>query len=265
MDWRFLVRRTDFVWENEYELDEAEVVLLGVPFDSTTTGLPGTRLGPDRIREEFRNWASTYDPELGSLDDVKLVDIGNVDVVYGDPKATLDRTYEVVKGIIEENPKIKLITLGGEHSITFPIVKAMLDSKRKFDYLCFDAHWDLLDSYLGLKESHASVNRRISEVLGLNRMEIKGPRIGEKEEWDLAKKLGKAKDPVYLSVDLDVLDNIPVGTPVPGGWDFNKLWGEIKNRKIVSADIVEYDPMLGTNSTPSELLRRLILKMSLHL
>ncbi len=258
-DWRFLVRRTSFLWENEYDLEEAGVAILGVPFDSTTTGLPGTRLGPNRIREEFRNWASTYDPNLGSLDDVKLYDVGNVDVVYGDPVETLNRAYSVVKGILEENPGVKIITLGGEHSITQSVVKGLVDSGKKFDYLCFDAHWDLLDSYQGLKESHASVNRRISEIIGFSRMEILGPRVGEKEEWELAKKLGKAKDPVYISVDLDVLDNVPVGTPVPGGWDFNTLWENIKKRKVVSADIVEYNPMLGTSPIPSELLRRLLM------
>ncbi len=259
MNWRFLVRRTSIIWEGLGSLESAEKVILGVPFDSTSTGLPGSRLGPDRIREEFRTWASSYSPDLGFLDDEKVYDAGNVEAVPGDPKETHKRIYSVVSGILEENPDVKIITLGGEHSITFPIIKALVDSGRDFDYLCFDAHWDLLDSFLGLRESHASVNRRISEILGLERMEIIGPRTGEKEEWDLAKNLGKARDPVYISVDLDVLDGIPTGTPVPGGMSFQDLWEMIKGRDWVSADIVEYNPMLGTSPVPSELLRRLIM------
>ncbi len=259
MDWRFYLRRTNVLWENVYDLGEAEVILLGIPFDSTSTGLPGSRLGPDRIREEFRTWASSYDPELGSLDDVKLHDLGNIEVIHGNPVETHKRIYEVVKGIVGENKKARIITLGGEHSITYPIVKALVDSGKEFNYLCFDAHWDLLDSYQGLKESHASVNRRILEVLGKERIEVNGVRTGEEEEWKIGKSLGRVKDPVYLSIDVDVLENIPTGTPVPGGWSFQDLWDSIKTRKWIAADIVEYNPMLGTSPIPSELLRRLLL------
>ncbi len=259
MTWKFLTRQTSLIWENIYELDEAKLVVLGVPLDSSVTGLPGTRLGPDRIREEFRLWASGYHPEMGNLEDARVYDVGNVEIVPGDMRASLERTYQVVKGILEENPDVKLVVLGGEHSITFPVVKALMDSGKDFDYLCFDAHWDLLENYMGLKESHASVNRRIMEILGKEKMEIKGVRISEKEEWELSNELGRAKDPVYLSIDLDVLEGVPVGTPVPGGWSFEKLWNEIKDRNWVAVDIVEYNPMLGTSPVPSELLRRFLL------
>ncbi len=261
-DWRFFVRKTSLVWENIAHLEEAEKIVLGVPFDSTSTGLPGSRLGPSRIREEFRLWASSYHPGLGELESTNVFDAGDVEVVPGDVRASLDRVYTVVSGIINENPNAKLILLGGEHSITYPVVKALRDKDKDFDYLCFDAHFDLLDSYLGLKESHASVNRRISELLGLGSMEVVGARTGEKEEWDLSKKLGKAKPPVYLSVDVDVFEGVPTGTPVPGGLGFSDVWkrieGVVKSKDWVAADIVEYNPMVGSSPIPSELLRRLL-------
>ncbi len=258
-DWRFLVRQTSLIWENTMDLSEAEKVIIGIPFDSTATGLSGAKLGPDRIREEFRLWAPSYDSSLGSLENVKVYDVGNVETIPGDPKETSRRIYSVVSGILGENPNVKIIILGGEHSITYPVVKALADSGKGFDYLCFDAHLDLLDSYLGLKESHASVNRRVSEIVGPDHMEIRGARIGEKEEWELARKLGSAKDPVYLSIDLDVLEGVPTGTPVPDGWTFTRLWNEIKDREWVAVDIVEYNPMLGVSPVPSELLRRFLL------
>ena len=259
MDWRFLVRGTSLIWENIASVEDAKKILLGVPLDSSVTGYPGSRLGPDRIREEFRWLANSYDPSLGELKPEEVYDAGNVEVIPGDMKASLERVYQVAKGLVEENPKAKLIVLGGEHSITQSVVRALLDSGKDFDYLCFDAHWDLLDSFLGLKESHASVNKRISELLGLEGMEIIGPRTGEEEEWELARKLGKARDPVYISIDLDVLEGVPVGTPVPGGMSFSELWEKIRSRKWVAADIVEYNPMLGTSPVPSELLKRFIL------
>jgi arginase family enzyme len=67
-----MLRKTNLIWENLYSIEEADVVLLGVPFDSTVSEIPGTRFGPNRIREEFQLHISNYDASLGDLDDVKL-------------------------------------------------------------------------------------------------------------------------------------------------------------------------------------------------
>lgn len=250
-----MLRKNRLVWENIYELNEAEVVLLGVPFDGTSTGLPGSRLAPSRIREDFDFFISGYEPELGDLSDVKLYDAGDVDVVHGSPEETFRSIYEAVKEI-RSKTKAPLITLGGEHSMTVPIVRALAETN-KFDYLCYDAHWDLLDEFNGYKNSHACTSRRVYELLG--NVEVRGVRAGSKEEWEFSKKLKPAKDPVYLSIDVDVMD-VPSGTPVPGGMRFRDLWEEIKKRKIVAADIVEYNPMVGHSTVPAELLKRLMLK-----
>ena len=253
-----MLRKHRLIWENIYELSEADVVLLGVPFDGTCTGLPGTRLAPSRIREDFDLFVSGHEPGLGDLDDIKLFDAGDVDVIHGSPEDTFDAIAEAVREIRDET-KAPLITLGGEHSITVPLVCA-LSEYEKFDYVCYDAHLDLMDEFNGYPNSHTCVNRRVLEELG--NVEIVGARAGNKEEWAVAKKLKKAKGKSYISIDVDVISGVPVGTPVPSGMQFRDLWKDIAKRKIVAADIVEYNPMVGQCTVPAELLKRLILKLS---
>ena len=205
-----MLRKNRLIWENIYEISEAEVVLVGVPFDGTSTGLPGSRLAPSRIREDFDLYISGYEPELGELGELKLYDAGNIEVVHGSPEKTFEEIYNTIKEIRSET-KAPLITIGGEHSITVPVVKALAETE-KFDYLAYDAHWDLLDDFNDYKDSHACSARRIYELLG--NVEVRGVRAGNKEEWEFSKKLKPAKDPVYLSIDVDVMD-VPSGTPVP--------------------------------------------------
>ena len=129
-----MLRKNRLIWENIYELNEAEVVLLGVPFDGTCTGLPGTRLAPSRIREDFDLFVAGYETGLGDLSDVKLYDAGDVDAVHGSYEMTFQRIYDAVKEIrsVTDAP---LLTIGGEHSITLPIVKALSEEKTKFSYI----------------------------------------------------------------------------------------------------------------------------------
>ena len=252
-----MLRKNRLIWENIYELSEAEVVLLGVPFDGTCTGLPGTRLAPSRIREDFDLFVSGHDPELGDLSDVKLFDAGDVDVVHGSPEDTFDRVAEAVRDIRDET-KAPIITMGGDHSITVPVVTALAEME-KFGYVCYDAHLDLMDDFNGYPNSHTCVNRRVMEVV--KDVEIVGARAGSKEEWDYAKNLKKVTGKCYVSIDCDVVGLLPVGTPVPGGMWVGDLWKDILKRKIVAADIMEYNPMVGHCTVPAELLKRLILRL----
>jgi agmatinase len=258
-----LLRRSCLIWENLYEPEEADVLLLGVPFDSTHTGIPGTRLAPNQIRLDFQSLYGYQPGGLGDLSDVRLHDFGNVEVVHGDVKATHERIREVVRGILETNSKAKLITLGGEHSITYPVVKELAKKKKGFSYTCFDAHWDLLDDYDGVKYSHTTVNRRVYEQL-LGNAEVLGVRTGEKEEYEFSKKLKAAAkgDKQYVSIDVDVMAGVPVGCPVAGGWTLDELWGKVKGREIVACDVVEYNPLVGNSIAMAELVKRLILLLS---
>jgi len=252
-----MLRKTSLIWENLYKLSEADIVVLGVPFDSTISEIPGTRFAPNSIRDDFQWHMSNFDKALGDLDDVKLHDAGNIDVLHGNVGGTQKLIFEEVRKIVAENPKAKLLVLGGEHSITYPIVRA-LSEKKQFDYLCYDAHTDLWDKYNEMKESHACVNRRVYELL--KNVEIRGYKAESKGINELAKKLKPAKNPVYLSIDVDVFSS-KVGCPVGYRYDFEKMWGEIRKKDIIAADVVEYNPMLGKDIRVAELVKRLILSL----
>ncbi|RLG21393.1 hypothetical protein DRN74_02415 [Candidatus Micrarchaeota archaeon] len=251
--------------ENIYSIEEAEVIILGVPFDSTVSEYPGTRFAPLRIREDFNISVNQYLAEMGSISDVKLYDAGNLLVSHGNPKKTLNDLQSDFRSIYKQNPEAKYIVIGGEHSISFPVFE-VINSFGDLDYLCYDAHWDLLDEAYGIKESHECVNRRIFELVGGDRMRIKGVREESREEKDFSSRItGKllGNNPIYLSIDLDILDNVPVSCPVPGGMSFEELWREIsKIEKIKAVDIVEYNPLLGYSPIPAELLKRLILLLA---
>ena len=203
-------------------------------------------------------FVSGNDPELGDLGDIKLFDAGDVDVVHGSPEDTFDRVAEAVRAIRDET-KAPIITLGGDHSVTVPVVAALAEYE-KFGYVCYDAHLDLLDEFNGCPNSHTCVNRRVMEIV--KDVEIVGARAGSKEEWDYAKKLKKARGRVYASVDVDVISMVPTGTPVPSGMRFRDLWKDLLKRKIISADVMEYNPMVGHCTVPAELVKRLALKLS---
>lgn len=251
------MRKTSLIQENLYSLEEADVIVIGVPFDSTATEIPGARFAPMRIREAFQTHIEGFDPELGSLEDVKLHDAGNVEALHGNIEATHQRIYDSVKEIVAANPNARLLVLGGEHSITFPIVKALNETK-KFNYLCYDAHTDFWDEYNGLKYSHACVNRRVSEILPT---EVRGVREREPSLAAEVAKLKPVDDPIYLSVDVDVLEGVPTGAPIAGGMKLEELWRDVAKRKIIAADIVEYNPLVGQGIEAAELAKRLILKM----
>jgi len=258
MELKELFTRTSLVIDDVCTLEEADVVVVGVPFDSTTVEVPGTRFGPNAIREDFRTHLNSFDPELGELKDVKLYDAGNVRVLHGNVAKTNDLIFLAVKKILELNSRAKILTLGGEHSITYPVVKALHEAW-KFSYLCYDAHTDLWDKFSDIELSHACGNKRIYDLL--KKVEVRGFRTGEKAVFDFARSLPKVKDPVYLSLDVDVFSD-KVGCPVAGFLDFETVWSEVKRRSIVAADVVEYNPMVGKDIRVAELVKRLILKLS---
>ncbi len=239
--------------------EEASFVILGVPFDGTTSFKAGARFGPALIRHATLNLESyvlDYDIDIAEL---PIADIGDVAVVAGDPRKTADRVRETVEEIKRANPGALPILLGGEHSQTLGAVEAL----RPRSYVVFDAHLDLRDSYEDNPYNHACVARRISE-LGV-REAMFGIRSGTKEEVDYAEGKGipwiHARDysfdafvdlvkplpePVYLSIDIDAFDLSLVpstGTPEAGGlvfWDvIEAVEWLVENKKIAGFDIME--------------------------
>lgn len=240
-------------------IEEADFVILGIPFDGTTSYKPGTRFGPTLIRQATLNLESyilDYDVDLS---EVAIADAGDLAIVAGNPYETIKRAVETVEEIKALNPLAIPITLGGEHSMTYGPVKAL----KPASYVVFDAHLDLRKEYEGNPWNHACVARRISE-LGIKVAEF-GIRSGTKDEVKYAREKGiewvharhyslerfveAVKDlpePVYLSVDIDAFDLSMVpstGTPEAGGlafWDVvEAIEWLVKNKEVVGFDIME--------------------------
>lgn len=262
-----------------HEFREASICVLGAPYDRTVSFIPGTRFGPEYIRRCTTNieWFSPYQGR--SAGDLKICDLGDLEFATAQPLKEIERA--VRRGYEQ---KKRVILLGGEHTVTYPAVRAIESLKGRFSVIHFDAHADLRPELRGEPLSHACAIRRTSEVVGIKNIYQFGIRSGTVEEFachknlhrfevykPLKKVLSIIKDPIYLTIDADVLDPgaMPcVGTPEPGGISFKELIDSVlllKGRKIIGADIVEYNPLAASpwasGSLCAVLLRELALLM----
>lgn len=262
---------------------EAKAVILGCPYDGSASFRPGARFGPSAIRKT--SWGiETYSPTLNrDLTSCFIHDMGDLELPLGEKRICLDLIRKALRKILssEKFP----ILLGGDHLITLPIVEELVANYPDLHLIHIDAHTDLREEYLGETLSHSTVVRKVLDRLGNRRLFQIGIRSGTKEEFDLAKKLKTIitldpvslksmvnhlkKRPVYISLDLDVLDPglCPgVGTPEPGGLTFKELISLLKVLKplrVIGFDLVEltpdYDPSQISSVTASVILREMIL------
>jgi len=239
----------NLILDSSASVEDARHVLLGVPFDGTATYRPGQRFAPLEVRRQF------LELDKEGFFDVPFADVGNVDVVHGSVEETLRRAGDVVGEILEKSVDVVPIVLGGEHSITLPVV-ASLTKFRDINVLAFDAHADLRDDYMGQRLSHATVLRRIAEE-GVP-VSIVGVRSITDEEQDYAKDAGIGLVPenefpgllkklknkkVYITVDMDYVNSSEApgtGNPTPGGASFNILYSQII-RAVTSLDVTGFD------------------------
>jgi len=243
--------------------DNSKLVIIGVPMDFTVSFRPGTRFGPKKIREVSYSLESYSVYADDSLDDKSFYDAGDLDIPFGNVGKSLEIIEDVTELCLRDN-KIPLF-LGGEHLISYPIVKKVAEKYPDLTVLHFDAHADLRDSFFGEKLSHATVLRRISEHLKDKHIYHFGIRSGVKEEFVYAKEhthmfpievkvpflevLHDIKDkPVYITLDIDVVDPAfapGTGTPEPGGCrsqEILEVVGYFKELNIVGFDLVEVSP-----------------------
>ena len=271
----------------ESDFEDADIVIYGAPFDSTTSFRPGTRFGPQHIRTDSYG-LETYSPYLDKdLEDYKILDIGDLDLPFGSPKKALDIIEETGNNIFKENKKALL--LGGEHLVSLGNIRAAFNKYEDMLLIHFDAHTDLREDYMGEKLSHASVIKRAWDFLGDNRVYQFCIRSGERQEFQWAREhtylekftytsldekveqIGKER-PVYITIDLDVFDPSlfsGTGTPEPGGIFWNDMISILKSLSklnIIGADIVElspqYDPSGVSTAVACKVLRELLLIMS---
>lgn len=259
--------------------DAARTVLFGAPFDSTTSYRPGARFGSAAIRHESFG-IETYSPYLDrDLVDCAIHDAGDLELPFGAPDPAL-KMIETEAARILAAGKVPVL-LGGEHLITLGAVRAAHARHPDLHILHFDAHADLRADYLGNPLSHACVMRRCHDLLGDGRIFQFGIRSGTKEEFAFqgagrvraerfaAKTLPSIvlppQTPVYLTVDLDVLDpaEFPgTGTPEAGGLAFETLRGVLMDVfarfNVVAFDLVELAPALDASGRSTALACKLL-------
>ncbi|MDV8110472.1 agmatinase [Bacillus sp. BAU-SS-2023] len=274
--------------DDSYE--ESKLVVFGAGFDGTTSNRPGTRFASSSMRPEFYG-LETYSPILDlDMDDYKICDIGDLELSIGNTDTVLNEIYEGTKSIIKDN-KVPFM-IGGEHLVTLPAFKAVHEKYNDLYVLHFDAHTDLREEYNNNENSHATVIKRIWDIVGDNKIFQFGIRSGTKEEFEFALKykhtymethtidtfkeiVDKLENKnIYLTIDLDVLDPsiFPgTGTPEPGGVTYKEFEGIFKilknsNINLVGLDIVElspdYDNTNVSTVTACKILRELALIVS---
>ncbi|MCL1789919.1 MAG: agmatinase [Peptococcaceae bacterium] len=246
--------------------DEAEAVLLGVPMDYTVSYRPGSRFGPQAIRAAsvvLEEYSPALDRELG---DCRICDLGDLVLPFGNVAKALDLMEQAAARFFADRKRPCF--LGGEHLVSLPLIRAAHAMYPDLVVLHFDAHADLREFYMGEGLSHATVMRKVADILKPRRVYQFGIRSGTREEWDFARErtcltggdipaalasvvaeLAEMPEmPVYVSIDIDVVDPAfapGTGTPEPGGCSSAELLQGVqmlKGLNIIGFDVVEVCP-----------------------
>jgi agmatinase len=269
----------------EADFEDAQIVLIGAPFDSTTSYRPGTRFASAVIRKESFG-LEVYSPyQDKELDTLTVCDAGDLELPFGNAAKALDVIEEASEEILSAGKLPFLI--GGEHLVTLGIFRAVFKKYPDVHIVHFDAHADLRQDYMGEVLSHATVMRRCHDLVGDGKIYQLGIRSGEKAEFEFAKQhvfqekftvetvnhafeALKGK-PVYLTVDLDVLDpsQLPgTGTPEAGGLTFETLRSalmKVTQLNVVGLDVNELNPMLDPTGASTALASKLIRELLIAL
>jgi len=268
-----------FLGAKDY-FEKSEIVIIGVPFDATSSFRAGSRFAPDSIRF-YSESIETYSPYFDyDIEEINFYDYGNIEVTISNFFQLRKALKEKVKFFLKKGKKV--LSIGGEHLITLPIIEAYHEFYNDLKIIQLDAHLDLRDTYLNEKYSHATVMRRISEIISVKNIFQFGIRSGTKEEFlfanrntnffpfslpDLNNFLDKfLKTNIYLTLDLDVFDPgvMPgTGNPEPGGIGFNdfmKFLNELTkvNANIVGVDVVELSPEYDKSGNSSVFAAKVI-------
>ena len=259
------------------------LAIVGVPIDENSSFMEGTRLAPQAIRDALHSDSSNMcaENEVDLSKNISWLDVGDLELEEGEK--AIRQVSDDINTLLEKD--VKIISLGGDHSITYPVVKAYAQRYPNLTILHLDAHPDLYDDFEENPYSHASPFARIMEANLAQRLVQVGIRTMNPHQRDQAKRFGveiipmkdwqgqlfkNFSNPLYLSIDLDVLD--PAFAPgvshhEPGGMNTRELISIIQNLKanIVGADIVELNPKRDhggvTAMIAAKLLKELMAKM----
>ena len=244
----------------EKGINGGDIAVVGIPFDKNSSYLRGPALAPRRIRESLFCESSN----MWTEDLIDLGEFSGWEVLDDMRLSSQENVFELIENEIRQllKRRLRVISLGGDHSITYPIIRAYGEGYQNLNILHLDAHPDLYDEFDGNQYSHACPFARILEENTVRRLVQVGIRTMDGHQYEQAKRFGveviemkdigkigqiKFDGPVYLSLDLDCLD--PAYAPgvshhEPGGMSTREVLEIIRNFKgrLVGADIVEYNP-----------------------
>lgn len=287
---------TFFKFPHSKELNSINVAMVGVPLDQATTNRAGTRFGPRSIRlasqmygAEFRYEEGIFDIELERfiLKKMRAVDYGDMPIIPTMTELNIQSIEKITKKIIDAG--VLPVIFGGDHSISYPIVKAF--SNEKFDIIQFDTHLDFANDTggLGMIYSHGNPIKRISELGNVGQITQIGIRglLNDKNTYLEARNFGskiitaqqvygkgldwvieqipQSKN-IYVTIDIDVFDPSVApgtGTPEPGGLSYlqvKKLLTALPTKgRVLGFDLVEVNPLYDSGEMTSQLAARITL------
>lgn len=267
--------------DNDVEFDKSNVWgIIGVPFDSTCSYHHGSRYGPTIIREASFGFEQ-YNVAFDKILDARFYDFGDLNIVHGNCGKTANLLKESVNELIDSN--IKPIIIGGEHSVSIGPIKALVDKESSKDLsdvtiIHLDAHRDIIDEYMGEKDSHATIMHRVYDLNPKQLIQIGIRSFSDEEKsfvedkdniltflakdlnsageennayYELIETLSNIEGKVYISIDMDVIDPVyapSVGNPTFGGLSpddveiiFETLYNSSIENKVyvLGFDIVE--------------------------
>src|SRR5438067_5176536 len=265
------------------DFDNSRVVILPIPLDRTTTYVPGTRTGPHEILVASSHMELWDEETESDVHKIGIFTMPELELPFG----TMDDVVREIRRVVSEIVKRGKfpVVLGGEHSITPPIVAAIAAKNPGMSVLQLDAHADLRDSFMGTPHNHACAMRRVLEYARCTQVGIRSLspeeaaaaptlpteifydfNMRQHEDW-IDRVVDSLGETVYLTIDVDAFDPaiIPAtGTPEPGGLTWYEtlalLRRVIDTRRVVGCDVVELFPMPG-NAAPNLMVSTLVYKL----
>jgi len=263
--------------------EESRVVILPVPVDRTTSYGGGTRNGPHEILQASSHM-ELWDDEVGAdVHGIGMFTLPEMELPFGELEPLMAEIQRVAAEVLAHDKF--LVTIGGEHSITPPLVAAAAAKYRGLHVLQIDAHADLRATYMGTPHNHACAmfgslkhasltqvgirsmsTEEAAAVAGFNTTVFYDHNMRRDPDW-IAKVVASLGDPVYITIDVDGMDPAimpATGTPEPGGLSWYEilalLRATIASRNVVACDVVELSPIPGMHA-PNFLCAKLIYKI----
>jgi len=283
-----------YPYQQNWDEIDADIAILGAPFDCGSQWRTGSRMGPRGVREASTLYSFGHDGAYDHEDDIvylksdsKIIDIGDADIIHTDTISSHKNIEYGVKKILASDAIP--IVIGGDHSVNIPCINAFRDNK-PFHLIQIDAHLDFVDERHGVKFGHGNPMRRAAEksyVKGLTQIGIRNVSSTAKEGYEQARKMGsniisvrKFRElgvhrvieqipeniPYYISVDIDAFDPSiasGTGTPSHGGFMYYEVLELIdliaQKGKIIGMDLVEVAPDYDMTSSTTTLAAQLLL------